>query len=359
MNVAHLGLGRHHRACSSACSPSTCSSSGAGRTSRRMRECAHRDRVLRRPGGALRRRRPGRRRRPQYAGEFYAGWLTEYSLSIDNLFVFVIIMARFAVPRQLPAEGAAGRHHPGAGHARDLHRRSARRRSSSFSWVFYLFGAFLVYTAVKLATQGESDEDDFKENRLLRLGRAAVLPIDPGLRTASSSSPGSDGKRVITPMLDRHHRARHDRPAVRAGLDPGDLRAHRGAVPRLHRQRVRADGPAPAVLPARRPARAAGLPEPRPGGDARLHRRQAGPGGAARERAAVHQRRRARHRVPEIPIWVSLAVIIDHSCGHHRRQPAEGPAGSDGGLAVRLCAAWTPAGGPSPSPGCSSASSSA
>ena len=34
----------------------------------------------------------------QYATEFYAGWLTEYSLSVDNLFVFVIIMARFAVP---------------------------------------------------------------------------------------------------------------------------------------------------------------------------------------------------------------------------------------------------------------------
>ena len=32
----------------------------------------------------------------QYAGEFFAGWLTEYSLSIDNLFVFVIIMSRFA-----------------------------------------------------------------------------------------------------------------------------------------------------------------------------------------------------------------------------------------------------------------------
>src|SRR5512145_289593 len=37
----------------------------------------------------------------RYAGEFYAGWLTEYSLSIDNLFVFVIIMSRFAVPRHL------------------------------------------------------------------------------------------------------------------------------------------------------------------------------------------------------------------------------------------------------------------
>src|SRR3712207_8696656 len=35
----------------------------------------------------------------RYAGEFYTGWLTEYSLSVDNLFVFVIIMTRFAVPR--------------------------------------------------------------------------------------------------------------------------------------------------------------------------------------------------------------------------------------------------------------------
>ena len=37
----------------------------------------------------------------QYAGEFYAGWLTEYALSVDNLFIFIIIMSRFAVPREL------------------------------------------------------------------------------------------------------------------------------------------------------------------------------------------------------------------------------------------------------------------
>ena len=34
----------------------------------------------------------------QYAGEFYAGWLVEYSLSVDNLFIFIIIMSKFAVP---------------------------------------------------------------------------------------------------------------------------------------------------------------------------------------------------------------------------------------------------------------------
>ena len=38
---------------------------------------------------------------PRYAGEFFAGWLTEYSLSIDNLFIFVIIMGALKVPRHL------------------------------------------------------------------------------------------------------------------------------------------------------------------------------------------------------------------------------------------------------------------
>ena len=40
----------------------------------------------------------------EYAGEFFAGWLTEYSLSVDNLFVFLIIMARFPVPRKYQQE---------------------------------------------------------------------------------------------------------------------------------------------------------------------------------------------------------------------------------------------------------------
>src|SRR4029453_17397278 len=42
---------------------------------------------------------------PDFAGQFFAGWITEYSLSVDNLFVFVIIMARFAVPRRFPQKG--------------------------------------------------------------------------------------------------------------------------------------------------------------------------------------------------------------------------------------------------------------
>ena len=90
---------------------------------------------------------------PRYGGEFFAGWLTEYSLSVDNLFVFVIIMARFAVPRMLPAEGAAHRHHAGAGDARRVHRRRRGASITRFVWVFYLFGAFLIYTAIDLVRQ--------------------------------------------------------------------------------------------------------------------------------------------------------------------------------------------------------------
>ena len=47
---------------------------------------------------------------------------------------------------------------------------------SRFSWVFYIFGLFLVYTAVKLAAQGETDEGDYKENALVRMARRALTP---------------------------------------------------------------------------------------------------------------------------------------------------------------------------------------
>ena len=134
----------------------------------------------------------------QYAGEFYAGWLTEYSLSIDNLFVFVIIMSRFAVPRQYQQTALL------IGIILALVMRGifialGAAAIQNFSWVFYFFGAFLIYTAVKLATQGESDEDDFKENRLL-VWVETHLPATKdwnGVKLLARV----DGKRVITPMF--------------------------------------------------------------------------------------------------------------------------------------------------------------
>jgi tellurite resistance protein TerC len=134
----------------------------------------------------------------QYAGEFFAGWLTEYSLSIDNLFVFVIIMSRFAVPRQYQQTVLL----VGIVLAlvfRGIFIALGAAAISSFSWVFYLFGAFLIWTAVGLARHGEDDESDYQENALIRAARR-ILPTTReyhGVKLVVRV----DGKRLVTPML--------------------------------------------------------------------------------------------------------------------------------------------------------------
>jgi tellurite resistance protein TerC len=101
-----------------------------------------------------------------YAGEFYAGWLVEYSLSVDNLFIFIIIMSKFAVPRELQQYTLM------VGIVMALVMRAifiavGAAAIEQFSWIFYVFGAFLLYTAVKLAKEGAEDEDEYEENRLV------------------------------------------------------------------------------------------------------------------------------------------------------------------------------------------------
>jgi len=134
----------------------------------------------------------------RYAGEFYAGWLTEYSLSADNLFVFVIIMTRFAVPRRFQQKVLL------VGIALALILRGGFIAAGSaavnrFAWVFYLFGAFLIYTAVKLVTGGEEDAGDYKENILVRWGRRA-LPMTSSFDSARLTT-RINGRRMFTPML--------------------------------------------------------------------------------------------------------------------------------------------------------------
>jgi tellurite resistance protein TerC len=135
---------------------------------------------------------------PRYAGEFYAGWLTEYSLSVDNLFVFVIIMAKFRVPRQYQQTALL------VGIILALLMRGifialGAAAIENFSWVFYLFGAFLIYTAVKLVREGESDEEDFEENRLLRWVERRFPATQEWHGVKLIATVG--GKRLITPMF--------------------------------------------------------------------------------------------------------------------------------------------------------------
>lgn len=152
---------------------------------------------------------------PRSAGEFVAGWLTEYSLSVDNLFVFVVTMAAFRVPRDNQRNVLV------VGVVLALILRGVfiafgAQVITRFEWTFYLFGAFLIVTACRLAVH--RSDAGFKESTLLRLAKR-VLP----------TAEGYHGTRVATP----------------------------------------------------------GLPQPRPVGDPRLHRRQDGGGGAARIGCAV------------------------------------------------------------------------
>jgi tellurite resistance protein TerC len=134
---------------------------------------------------------------PQYGGEFFAGWITEYSLSVDNLFIFVLIMSRFAVPRNYRQKvlliGIVL-----ALVLRGIFIALGAEAISRFDWMFYLFGAFLIYTAWKLIRHGDEDEE-FQENRALRLVRRVVPSTDKyqGARMTTVI----DGRRLVTPML--------------------------------------------------------------------------------------------------------------------------------------------------------------
>jgi tellurite resistance protein TerC len=108
-----------------------------------------------------------------YAGQFFAGWLTEYSLSLDNLFVFVLIMSRFGVPRQFQQKTLM----IGIVLAlvmRGIFIAAGAALISRFDWIFFIFGAFLLYTAFKLWKDHNAPEAEFKENAVLRLARRVL-----------------------------------------------------------------------------------------------------------------------------------------------------------------------------------------
>ncbi|HZL03088.1 MAG TPA: TerC family protein [Cellulomonas sp.] len=134
----------------------------------------------------------------QYAGEFYAGWLTEYSLSVDNLFIFLLIMTKFAVPRPYQQTALL----VGIMLAlvfRGIFIGLGAAVIANFGWVFYLFGLFLVWTAVKVAREGEADEEDYKPPLLLRLVQKRLPATDDYRGMHLTVIEG--GRRLVTPML--------------------------------------------------------------------------------------------------------------------------------------------------------------
>ena len=131
------------------------------------------------------------------ATEFVAGWLTEYSLSLDNLFVFVIIMTRFAVPKKYQQEVLM----VGVVLAlvlRGIFIAVGAALIEQFSAIFYIFGAFLLYTAWHQAFRSHDDEEESESKLIVWLRKRIEVSKDydgAKIRTVQ------DGRKMFTPML--------------------------------------------------------------------------------------------------------------------------------------------------------------
>lgn len=134
---------------------------------------------------------------PTPAGQFFAGYITEYSLSVDNLFVFYIIMARFAVPKMYQHKvllfGIVV-----ALIMRGIFIAIGAAALANFSWLFYVFGLFLIYTAVQLVRQF-GEEEQVQENAVLRWARRVLPHTDDYV--GSKITVKINGKRLVTPLL--------------------------------------------------------------------------------------------------------------------------------------------------------------
>jgi tellurite resistance protein TerC len=105
----------------------------------------------------------------QSQNEFFAGWLTEYSLSFDNLFVFVLILARLKVAKEKEQLILL------IGIAMALVLRGGFIALGSvivskFAWIFFFFGAFLIYTAYTLVK--ETEHEEWKEGKVITFMRS-------------------------------------------------------------------------------------------------------------------------------------------------------------------------------------------
>jgi len=131
-----------------------------------------------------------------FGGEYFAGYLTEKALSVDNLFVFLLVMTGFAVPKKYQQKVLM------IGIAIALIMRGAfiavgAALIENFSWIFYLFGALLLVLAYRQAFA--SHESDPANSRIVKLARR-VLPLTNEYH-GDRLSVKIDGKRFFTPML--------------------------------------------------------------------------------------------------------------------------------------------------------------
>lgn len=129
--------------------------------------------------------------------EFFTGYLTEYSLSVDNLFIFMVIMSSFRVP-------AIHQHRVLLiGILLALVMRGAfialgAALIAKFVWIFFIFGAFLVWTAISMV-RGDSGHEEYHENLVTRWVRK-VFPVTDEY-VGHKAIVKRDGRRYLTPMF--------------------------------------------------------------------------------------------------------------------------------------------------------------
>ncbi len=134
----------------------------------------------------------------QAAGEYYSGFLIEKSLSIDNVFVWAVIFSFFAVPKQFQFRvlfwGIFG-----ALVLRGIFIFAGVSLIERFDWILYVFGAFLLYTAVKIARHDENEEVDQEASVVMRAIRRFV-PTTPNY-DGQKLFTTENAKRVATPLF--------------------------------------------------------------------------------------------------------------------------------------------------------------
>lgn len=135
---------------------------------------------------------------PRHALEFYTGYVLEYSLSVDNMFVFIMIFGYFAIPHNLQPKallwGILG-----AVILRFMFIFLGVQLISLFSWTIYVFGALLIFTAAKMLLQKEDDNFDPSQSFILKLLRK-VMPIKTDYH-GENFFVLEAGKRMATPLL--------------------------------------------------------------------------------------------------------------------------------------------------------------
>ncbi|MFB4317438.1 TerC family protein [Actinomadura sp. 21ATH] len=129
--------------------------------------------------------------------EYFAGWIVEKSLSVDNLFVFVIIMARFSVPAEFQQKallfGIAA-----ALVLRTIFIAVGAAAIQLFSFTFLIFGLILIWTAVQLVRH-RNEEPDVEDNFLVRRARK-IMPVSNDFHGGKMLA-HENGQRVMTPLL--------------------------------------------------------------------------------------------------------------------------------------------------------------